>query len=46
METPCDTPIDIIDEETGKMIQVYRCPYSDDPTGDMCRNICGEGVDE
>ena len=25
---------------------VYRCPYSDDPTGDTCRNWCGCGVDE
>lgn len=35
--TPCDYP-----DYDG----VYRCPYSDDPTSDMCRNYCGIGVDE
>ena len=46
MNTPCEVPVEVIDEETGKMKTEYRCPYSDDPTSDMCRNICGEGVDE
>ena len=35
--TPCDYP----DYEGS-----YHCPYSDDPTRDMCRNYCGIGVDE
>lgn len=36
-KTPCDYP-----DQDG----VHRCPYSDDPTGDCCRNYCGVGVDE
>lgn len=43
-KTPCEVPQDWIDEN-GKMITVFRCPYSNEPTGDMCRNYCGEGVD-
>ena len=35
--TPCDIP-----DQDG----VHRCPYSDDPTGETCRNYCGLGVDE
>ncbi len=35
--TPCDIP-----NNDG----TYSCPYSDDPTGDLCRNMCGQGVDE
>ena len=44
-KTECEIPQDWIDEN-GKMIMIYRCPYSDNPTSDMCRNYCGEGVDE
>lgn len=35
--TPCD-----VQDNDG----VYRCPYSDDPTSETCRNCCGLGVDE
>ena len=38
MKTPCDFP----DDEGN-----YRCPYSDDPTSEMCnRTCCGLAVDE
>lgn len=38
MKTPCDYP-----DEDG----IYRCPYSDDPTSEMCnRTCCGLEVDE
>ena len=39
--TPCNVPDTDINGN-----EVYKCPYSDNPTSDMCRNICGEGVDE
>lgn len=38
MKTPCDYP-----DEDGR----YRCPFSDDPTSEMCnRTCCGLAVDE
>lgn len=40
--TPCSIP----DYDFVNGREVYRCPFSDDPTSDMCRNYCGEGVDE
>ncbi len=35
-KSPCDTP-----DNDG----IHRCPYSNDPTSEMCRNYCGMGVD-
>ena len=49
METPCDIPTEIYDEETGEFRMEYVCPYKDSYTGyesEMCRNMCGLGVDE
>ena len=37
---PCDIP-----DENG----IHHCPYADSYTGyesEMCRNMCGHGVDE
>ena len=49
METPCDTPTEVIDFETGEVKLTYICPYKDCYTGyedEMCRVCCGLGVDE
>ena len=49
METPCDTPTEVIDFETGEIKEVYMCPYKDTYCGyesEMCRVCCGLGVDE
>ena len=35
------TPCNVADYD-----DVYRCPYSDDPTSETCRCYCGQGVDE
>ena len=35
--TPCD-----FRDETMPIGQQYRCPYSDDPTSEMCRNCIAE----
>lgn len=48
MQTPCDTPVEYINDK-GKLVTEYRCPYKKTYTGfesEMCRNMCGEGVDE
>lgn len=46
MWTPCDDPIDEVNEETGKMEIHYYCPYEDYGGSDRCRVCCGLGVDE
>lgn len=49
MQTPCDIPVEEVNEETGKMETHYKCPYADTYTGyesEMCRCMCGLGVDE
>lgn len=35
MHTPCDDPYEYIGED-GKMHIKYICPYSDEPTSEMC----------
>ena len=44
-QTPCDEPWEGVNEY-GEWVKEYTCPFSDDPTGDLCRNCCGVGVDE
>lgn len=49
MWTPCDVPEEVINEETGKVEVRHICPYLDTYTGykgEMCRVVCGIGVDE
>lgn len=49
IHTPCDDPVTEYDQETGKEITHYICPYADMYMGyedEMCRNCCGLGVDE
>lgn len=46
MWTPCEVPIDEVNEETGKMETHYHCPYANDGEYVSCRDMCGEGVDE
>ena len=48
METPCDIPVEVYNENTGKMETHFQCPYEDMgyASGDMCRVCCGLGVDE
>lgn len=43
--TPCDTPVEVIRD--GRVVLEYRCPFSDEPTSEMCnRTCCGLAVDE
>lgn len=43
--TPCDTPTEVIRD--GRIVLEYRCPFSDEPTSEMCnRTCCGLAVDE
>mgnify|MGYP003320129275 CR=1 FL=1 len=49
MNTPCDYPVEQLNEQTGKIEIVYICPYKDTYMGyesEMCRVCCGLGVDE
>lgn len=46
MWTPCDVPVEELNEETGKMEVHHNCPYDDYGGSDRCRVCCGLGVDE